>query len=151
MRIAIGSDEAGFELKAKLLKYIGELKHEVEDLGCFDESPVVYADVAVRVATEVKDGRADRGILVCGTGIGMAIAANKVPGIRAAQCHDTYSAERAAKSNDAQVMTLGARVIGAELAKSVVRAYLGSSFADGPSTPKIRRIMEYEASLHAKA
>jgi ribose 5-phosphate isomerase B len=150
MRIAIGSDEAGFELKTKLLKYIAELNHEVQDLGCFDEIPVVYADVAVRVATEVKEGRADRGILICGTGIGMAIAANKVPGIRAAQCHDTYSAERAAKSNDARIVTLGARVIGPELAKSIVRAYLDSFFVDGPSTPKIRRIMEYETSLHAK-
>jgi ribose 5-phosphate isomerase B len=150
MRIAIGCDEAGFELKTKLGKYIRDLGHEVEDIGCFDESPVVYADIAVGVASAVMERRADRGILICGTGIGMAIAANKVPGIRAAQCHDTYSAERAAKSNNAQVITLGARVIGVELAKAIVRAYLASFFVDGPSTPKVERIMEYETSLRAK-
>jgi ribose 5-phosphate isomerase B len=102
------------------------------------------------VTEDVVEGRADRGILICGTGIGMAIAANKVPGIRAAQCHDTYSAERAAKSNNAKVITMGARVIGLELAKSIVNVYLQSFFKDGPSTPKIERIMEYEQTLHAK-
>lgn len=150
MRIAIGSDEAGFELKNKLAGYIVELNHEVKDCGCFSEAPVIYADIAVSVATEVVEGRADRGILICGTGIGMAIAANKVPGIRAAQCHDTYSAERAAKSNNAKVITMGARVIGPELAKSIVKVYLESFFKDGPSTPKINRIMEYEHTLGAK-
>ncbi len=150
MKIAIGSDEAGFELKNKLAAYIAALKHEVKDCGCYSEKPVIYADIAVSVAEDVVEGRADRGILICGTGIGMAIAANKVPGIRAAQCHDTYSAERAAKSNNAKVITMGARVIGLELAKSIVKVYLESFFKDGPSTPKIERIMEYEQTLHAK-
>ncbi len=150
MKIAIGSDEAGFELKNKLAAYIADLKHEVKDCGCYSEKPVIYADIAVSVAEDVVEGRADRGILICGTGIGMAIAANKVPGIRAAQCHDTYSAERAAKSNNAKVITMGARVIGLELAKSIVKVYLESFFKDGPSTPKIERIMEYEQTLHAK-
>jgi ribose 5-phosphate isomerase B len=150
MKIAIGSDEAGFEFKNKLAAYIEGLRHEVEDCGCYSEAPVIYADIAVKVAEEVVEGRADRGILICGTGIGMAIAANKVPGIRAAQCHDTYSAERAAKSNNAGIITMGARVIGLELAKSIVKTYLESFYKDGPSTPKIERIMEYEHTLHAK-
>ncbi len=150
MIIAIGSDEAGFELKNKLAAYIADLGHEVKDRGCYSEAPVIYADIAVSVAEDVVEGRADRGILICGTGIGMAIAANKVPGIRAAQCHDTYSAERAAKSNNAKVITMGARVIGLELAKSIVKVYLESFFKDGPSTPKIERIMEYEQTLHAR-
>lgn len=150
MRIAIGSDEAGYELKTKLADYILGLGFEIRDLGTYEAKPVLYADIAVSVARDVTEGRSERGVLICGTGIGMAIAANKVPGIRAAQCHDTYSAERAAKSNDAQIITLGARVVGLELAKAIVRTYLESYYKDGPSTPKIRRIMEYESNLHGK-
>ena len=103
----------------------------MEDFGTFDERPVLYPDVAFKVAEQVAAGHFPRAILMCGTGIGMAICANKVPGVRAAQAHDTYSAERARKSNDAQVLTMGARVVGEELAKGIVKAWLESEFEAG--------------------
>jgi ribose 5-phosphate isomerase B len=144
MKIAIGSDEAGYQLKELIKAYLLDLHHEVEDFGAFDERPVLYPDVAFKVAEQVAAGRFPRAILMCGTGIGMAICANKVPGVRAAQAHDTYSAERARKSNDAQVLTMGARVVGAELAKSIVKAWLESEFEPGRSGPKVERIKAYD-------
>lgn len=144
MKIAVGSDDAGYGLKELVKRYLQELGHEVEDFGAHDERPTLYPDVAFAVGGEVAAGRFSRAILVCGTGIGMAICANKVPGVRAAQAHDTYSAERARKSNDAQVLALGARVVGAELAKSIVKAWLESEFEPARSGPKLDRIREYE-------
>jgi ribose 5-phosphate isomerase B len=149
-RLAIGADDAGYPLKVVLCVLLDELGVAYADVGVDSsappagDDPVDYPDVAARVALGVRDGRYDRGILVCGTGIGMAIAANKVPGVRAAQAHDVYSAERARKSNDAQVLTLGARVIGPELAKSIVRAWLASEFAGGGSTRKVEKIDRLE-------
>lgn len=144
MRIAIGSDEAGFALKETIKEYLSEAGHEVTDYGCYDAKPVDYPDIAYPVAVDVAAGKHDRGILVCGTGIGMAITANKVPGVRAAVCHDPYSAQRARKSNNAQVMTLGARVIGSELAKTLVAIWLESEFAGGNSTRKVGKISQVE-------
>ncbi len=144
MKIAIGCDEAAFELKETLKRYLLELHHDVDDFGVHEASPVLYPDIAFAVAEQVAAGRFERAILLCGTGIGMAISANKVPGVRAAQAHDTYSAERARKSNDAQILALGARVIGPELAKSIVKAWLASEFEGGRSAPKVDRIKEYE-------
>ncbi len=144
MAIAIGCDEAGFEMKEDLKRLLQDAGHEVEDFGTFDTSPVLYPDIAFAAANAVAEGRCDRAVLICGTGIGMAITANKVHGIRAAQCHDTYSAERARKSNDAQVITMGARVIGPELARSVLRAWLNSEFEPGRSGPKVARMRELE-------
>jgi ribose 5-phosphate isomerase B len=145
MKIAIGSDEAGYQLKELVRKYLVDLNHEVEDFGTFDDRPVLYPDIAFAVAEQVAAGRFQRAILMCGTGIGMSICANKVPGVRAAQAHDTYSAERARKSNDAQVLALGARVVGPELAKSIVKAWLESEFEPARSGPKVERINAYEA------
>ena len=145
MKIAIGSDEAGYELKELVRKYLVDLNHEVEDFGTFDDRPVLYPDIAFAVAEQVAAGRFQRAILMCGTGIGMSICANKVPGVRAAQAHDTYSAERARKSNDAQVLAMGARVVGPELAKSIVKAWLESEFEPARSGPKVERITAYEA------
>lgn len=147
-RILLGADEAALELKDKikehlLSNYSGEL--EVTDFGVHSSDPVDYPDIAERVALAITSGEADRGILLCGTGIGVAISANKVPGIRAAQVHDNYSAERAAKSNDAHIITLGARVLGPELAKSIVDTWLHSEFTGGPSETKIRKIAGIEA------
>jgi ribose 5-phosphate isomerase B len=139
--VAIGSDEAGFRLKAILIDLLqGEEGLEVADFGCHSEDPVDYPDVAFDLARAVARGEHDRGILICGTGIGMSIAANKVPGVRAAQAHDAYSAERARKSNDAQILALGARVIGPELAKSIVRTWLRAEFAGGRSIQKVDKI-----------
>ncbi len=144
MKIAIGCDEAAFDLKEVLKAFIAAQGHEVTDFGTFDAKPVLYPDIAHAVATEVAAGRHDRAVLLCGTGIGMAITANKVKGIRAAQCHDAYSAQRARMSNDAQIITMGARVIGPELAKTVLSAFLASEFQGGRSAPKVERIIAYE-------
>ncbi len=146
MAIAIGCDEAGFELKETLKRMLQEGGHAVEDFGTYDTKPVLYPDIAFSAAQSIVEGRNDRAVLICGTGIGMAISANKVPGIRAAQAHDTYSAERARKSNDAQVITLGARVIGPELAKSILQAWLASEFEPERSGPKVERIKAFEAA-----
>jgi ribose 5-phosphate isomerase B len=126
MKIVVGGDSAGKPLADILVKHLTERGHEVIDLG--EEKGELYASLADRGAKVILDGRAARGILCCGTGIGVAISANKVPGIRAAQTHDTYSAERAAKSNDAHFITMGARVIGSELAKAIADKFLESEF-----------------------
>jgi ribose 5-phosphate isomerase B len=144
MRLAIGSDEAGFDLKEMLKEQLAGEGHEVEDYGTAAGESALYPDVAFAVAEGVAGGRHDRAVLVCGTGIGMCISANKVKGIRAAQAHDTYSAERAQKSNDAQVLCLGARVVGPELARSIVQTFMGSSFEAGRSAEKVRRIQAFE-------
>jgi ribose 5-phosphate isomerase B len=147
LKVAIGGDEAAFALKEALVAHVRALGHEVEDFGTFDAEPILYPDVAVEVATAIQEGRFDRGVLLCGTGIGVAISANKVPGIRAAQAHDTYSAGKARTSNDAQIVTLGGRVVGTELAKEIVSTFLSKSFAGGPSAEKVARICEHEARL----
>ena len=148
LKVAIGGDEAAYDLKEILIGYIRELGYEVEDFGTFNAQPVLYPDIAFEVATAIKEGRFDRAVLVCGTGIGVAISANKVSGIRAAQAHDTYSAAKARTSNNAQIVTLGARVIGPELAKSIVATFLGSNFSGGNSELKIAKIDEYESRLN---
>lgn len=138
MKIALGADSAGKPLLDVIAAHLKtQAGHSVEDLS----QPGFYADVADRVASEVLAGTYDRAILFCGTGIGVCISANKVPGIRAALTHDTYSAERAAKSNNAQVITLGARVVGPELAKAIVDTYLASAFdPKGPSAANVEAI-----------
>jgi ribose 5-phosphate isomerase B len=145
MKLAIGCDEAAYDLKQTLKAWLEASGHQVTDYGTHDAQPVLYPDVAIAVAEDVAKGAHERALLLCGTGIGMAISANKVKGIRAAQCHDTYSAERASRSNDAQIITLGARVVGPELAKSIVAAWLQSTFDGGRSQPKVDRIRAYEA------
>lgn len=148
MRIAIGSDDAGETLLGIISAYIRKAHPDVEivDLSApVSDRVEYYPDVAERVAVAVAQEGFDRGILICGTGIGMAITACKVPGIRAALCHDTYSAERARKSNNAQVLTMGSRVIGPELAKTIVETWLQSEYEEGtPSAPKVQRMIEID-------
>jgi ribose 5-phosphate isomerase B len=144
MKLAIGCDEAACDLKNALKAHLLAQGHEVTDFGTHDNAPVLYPDVAFEVAQRVAAGEFPRALLLCGTGIGMAICANKVPGIRAAQCHDTYSAERASRSNDAQIITLGARVVGPELAKAIVDTWLRASFDGGRSQPKVDLINAFE-------
>lgn len=147
MKIAIGCDEAAYNLKVELIEHLkakGDM--EIEDCGSFEDEGVLYPDIGVKVAEEVKQGNADRGILLCGTGIGMAISANKVPGIRAAVCHDPYSAERSRKSNNAQIICMGERVVGTELAKYLLDIWLECDFAGGGSAAKVDRISEHEQS-----
>ena len=141
MRIVIGSDHFGYGLKEDLKQYLIELGHEPVDVGAVNaELPVDYPDVAVAAAQRIASGEFDRGILVCGTGAGMAIVANKVAGVRAACCHDPYSAERARKSNNAQVITMGAQVIGASLGRQLLDHWLASEFAGGRSQAKVEKI-----------
>lgn len=128
MRLALGSDHAGFELKKQLAAYLVELEHGVVDMGTHSTKPVDYPDVAESVAVALIDRRADRGILICGSGVGASVAANKIPGIRAGLCHDTYSAHQGVEHDDMNVLVLGARVIGPELARELVRAFLGAKF-----------------------
>ena len=144
MKIVIGCDEAGCGLKHIIIDLLQKEGIEVTDEGCRDDEVVLYPNIAERVANIVADGEADRGILICGTGIGMAMAANKVKGIRAAVCHDPFSTERSRKSNDAQIMCMGARVIGPELAKMLVKLWLTCDFAGGGSAPKVEAIKQME-------
>ena len=144
MRLAIGCDEAAYELKVQIMKHLDEKGVDYKDFGVDKGAVVLYPDIAYSVADVVASGEYERGILVCGTGIGMAICANKVPGVRAAVCHDPFSTERSRKSNDAQIMCMGERVIGVELAKYLVDIWLECDFAGGGSTPKVERINELE-------
>lgn len=146
MRIAIGADDAGFPLKEMIRKHLVERGYEPYDYGVHSGELADYPDIGFPLANGISEGQFDRGILICGTGIGMSITANKVPGIRAALCHDVYSAERARKSNNAQILTMGARVIGPELAKTIVDAWLISEFEDGLSTRKVQKIQTEELS-----
>lgn len=144
MKITIGCDEAGLQMKNRVVDYLRKNKYEVKDFGIYDETPILYPDMAFAVSESVIRGEFERGILICGTGIGMAIAANKVNGIRAAVCHDMYSAERARRSNNAQIMTMGARVIGEELALKMVQVWLDCEFDGGNSAKKVDQIEKYE-------
>nr|WP_310616101.1 ribose 5-phosphate isomerase B [Pantoea cypripedii] len=149
--IAIGADDAAIDLKNLIKRYLEEKQYDVQDYSndVQNDRPM-YPDVAFALATAIQQGEHDRGILLCGTGIGVAIVANKVAGVRAAQCHDTFSAERARKSNNAQIMTMGSRVIGPELAKNIVNAWLASEFEGGGSTAKVEKIGYYEQVCQAK-
>jgi ribose 5-phosphate isomerase B len=141
-KVAIGCDPNAKDLKEAIKKLLSELGHECEDFGSED---TVYANVAIKVAEAVAAGKYDRGILVCGTGIGMSIAANKVPGAYAALVSDAYSAERARKSNNANIMTLGAFTTGLEHAKVLVRIWMESEYTPGgKSEPKVQRIVAYD-------
>ena len=128
MPIALAADHAGFQLKQELLARLTQQGHAVIDLGTHSEAPVDYPDSAVAVGTALRQGQADRGIIVCGSGAGVSIAANKIPGIRAAVCHDTYTAHQAVEHDDMNVLCLGARVIGAALAFDLVHTFLGARF-----------------------
>lgn len=145
MKIAIASDHIGFELKNLIYEFLKSRGYDCDDLGVYTQDPVDYPDIALKLAVDVADGAHERGILICGTGIGMAIVANKVPSIRAALIYDVYSAERAMKSNNAQIVTLGALTIGAETAKMLVEVWLKAEFAGGRSAPKVEKINRIDA------
>jgi ribose 5-phosphate isomerase B len=140
LKIAIGADHAGYELKEEVRRGLEEAGHEVRDLGTHSETSVDYPDFAVAVARAVASGEADRGILICGTGIGMAITANRVRGVRAASCSDCYSARMARAHNDANVLTFGARVVGPGLAGELVRAFLETGFEGGRHERRVEKI-----------
>jgi ribose 5-phosphate isomerase B len=128
MRIAIGSDHAGFGLKEFLAAYLRELRYQVLDVGTYSTEPVDYPDFAEAVGKALQERLADRGVLICGSGVGASVAANKLPGIRAGLCHDTYSAHQGVEHDDMNILVMGARVIGFELARELTRAFLEAKF-----------------------
>ncbi len=130
MRVAIGCDHAGFPLKEIVAAVVTMAGHEPLDLGAYNSDRVDYPDYAVKVGQAMLEGRADRGILLCGSGVGVCIAANKIKGIYAGVCHDTYSAHQSVEHDDMNVLCLGARIIGPELAAEIVRAFLGATFSN---------------------
>jgi ribose 5-phosphate isomerase B len=129
MRLVIGSDHAGWTLKGAVVEHIKALGHEVIDVGSYDEKPVDFPDVARKVAGKIKDGEVERGIMVCGTGVGASIAANKMKGIRAAVCHDVHSAHQSVEHDDVNVMCIGAQIVGPWLAKDLITAFLDAQFS----------------------
>lgn len=147
MIVAIGSDHLGFDLKNKLIEELTKRGHTFQDFGTFDREPIDYPDIAHEVAASVAEGKFQRGILVCGTGIGMAITANKTKGVYAAVCHDLYSTERSILSNNANIMCLGALVIGPANAIALADKWLGLEFKEGPSSKKLAKIKTFEAGL----
>ncbi len=130
MRIVIGSDHAGFELKGTIVSYIQDLGHQIIDVGTNNAEPVDYPEYAEAVGKAILEERADRGIMICGSGVGASIAVNKLPGIRAGLCHDTYSAHQGVEHDNINVLIMGARVIGIETARELVRAYIGAEFTE---------------------
>jgi ribose 5-phosphate isomerase B len=144
MKVAFDCDDAGLPLKQAIVEHLKELGIDVTDLNLLAQRKTDYPDIGHNLAKRIAAKEFDRGILVCGTGLGMAMVANKVPGVFAGTCHDVYSAERLCKSNAAQVLTLGARVIGPELAKTVVSAWVHSRFEGGRSLPKVERMKQLE-------
>jgi ribose 5-phosphate isomerase B len=138
MKIVIGSDHAGFALKSPIGDAIRGLGHELLDVGAFNENPCDYPDIAELVARAVADGKSERGVLIDGSGVGMVIAANKIPGIRAAACHDTCSAHQGVEHDNMNVLVIGARIVGSNLAVDLVASYLGANFTN--ETRHVRRL-----------
>lgn len=142
--IAIGSDHAGYRLKAQVVKFLQEKGYEFKDLGTCEECSVDYPDYGLAVAEAVKAGECDKGIVICGTGIGISISANKVPGIRAALCTDSFMARMSREHNDANVLALGERVVGEGLALDIVEAWLSTEFLGGRHGTRVNKISDIE-------
>jgi len=150
LRIALGADHGGWELKEVIKPFLRGLGHEVQDFGTHDETSVDYPEFGEAVASAVAEGGADRGILVCGTGIGMCMVANKHPGIRAALCHDLYTARLSREHNDANILVLGGRVVGKGLALEMVRVWLETEFLGGRHSRRLQKMREWEERLREK-
>lgn len=142
MKIAIGADHGGYELKEAIVALLGELGHEVDDVGCNSKDSVDYPEFASSVCEKILSKNAEAGILVCGTGIGMSIAANRHRSIRAANCHDEYTARMSREHNNANILCLGARVIGAGVAESVVKVWLATGFAGGRHQVRVQQFSD---------
>ena len=150
MKIALGADHGGWELKEALKPLIQELGHEVQDLGTYEKAPVDYPDYGVAVATAVATGKVDRGILVCGTGIGMSMVANKIPGVRAALCHDLFTARLSREHNDANILVLGGRLLGKDLALEMTRVWLETAFLGGRHARRLEKMRQWEEMFREK-
>ena len=147
MKIVIGSDHAGFELKEDLRAYLREQNFEVVDLGVQSESPADYPDIGSAVAERVSKGEFERGLLVCGTGIGMSIVANRFAGVRAAVCHDLYTARISREHNDANILALGGRLLGKGLAREILKVWLETKFEGGRHQRRVDKIRAIEEQL----
>ena len=150
MKIAIGSDHRGYETKRRLVTLLQQLSHEVADVGTAGRDSVDYPDFAFQVATAVSEGRADRGILICGSGIGMCIAANKVHGVRAAPCHDSITAEMSRRHNDANIICLSADLLGDELIDRMLRIWLDTAFEGGRHARRVEKIVRFESEQNGQ-
>lgn len=150
-KIIIGSDHYGLPLKNQIRDYLVEKGYTVEDIGTESEDPVDYPDIAESLAIEVSKGNFERGILICGTGAGMAIVANKVPNVRAVAVYDPYTAERAKASNNADIITLGSQTIGVEVAKKLVDTWLEAEYKGGRSAPKVEKMEEIDRKYRTSA
>ena len=146
MKIAIASDHGGYDYKQELIPYIESLGHQVLDLGCHGPASVDYPDYGIPCAQAVARGEADRGVVICGTGIGISISANKVPGIRCALCTDPVMARLTREHNDANMLAMGGRIIGIELAKGIVQVFLSTEFSGGRHKTRLVTIALYEAN-----
>jgi ribose 5-phosphate isomerase B len=147
MKIAIASDHAGFEMKEKMKLFLKGLKHDVKDFGTEDTKPVDYPDFALKVASAVAKKKYERGILFCGTGLGMSIAANKVDGIRAVLCYDTETARLSREHNDANILTIGARVLSIENVKEIIKVWLKTDFLGERHLRRIEKIRDIEKNF----
>jgi ribose 5-phosphate isomerase B len=143
MKIVIGSDHAGFQLKVAMGDLLRSMNQEVLDVGAFNENPSDYPDFAEAVGRAILERKAERGVLICGSGVGASVAANKLTGIRAAVCHDSYSAHQGVEHDDMNVLVLGARIIGVKLAEDLVKAYLGAKFTN--EDRHVRRLAKIKA------
>jgi ribose 5-phosphate isomerase B len=151
MKIAVAADHGGYPLKTVIVPFLRELGHEVLDLGTNSTEPTDYPDHARQVADTVREGKVERGVLVCGSGVGACVAANKFPGIRAAVCHDTFSAHQGVEHDDMNVLCLGARVIGPELAKDLIRAFLAAKFSGAERhVRRLEKVKEIEKKFMKK-
>jgi ribose 5-phosphate isomerase B len=147
MRIAVGTDHRGYYIRSKLVDLLERLGHEVDDVGTFSEEAVDYPDVAAQVAQKVSHGEVDRGVLVCGTGLGMAIAANKFHGVRAAPCHDDLTAEMSRRHNDSNVLCLSSDLLGERLIDRMVELWLSTPFEGGRHARRVGKIDEIEREV----
>jgi len=149
MKLVIGSDHAGFPLKGPVMELLRSWGHSLRDCGCFSTDPVDFPDIAKLVCAEIKSGRADRGILVCGTGIGAVMAGNKIRGIRAALCHDTYSAHQSVEHDNANLLCIGGWIIGIRLAQEILGSFLGAKFSTSEEfRRRVRKLEQMEADLN---
>lgn len=148
MKVAVGSDHGGFHLKKEIIAALKQARHTVLDVGAFDEKPSDYPDAAMAVAEQIIKKKLERGILICGSGVGACIAANKFPGIRASVCHDTFSARQGVEDDDMNVLCLGARVIGTRLAREIAETFLKASFSNAPRHKKrLKKLLLIEKSF----
>lgn len=149
MRVAVGSDHRGFSVRPKVVKLLQRLGHEVEDVGTFCDTSVDYPDVAMVVAQAVSNGSFDRGILICGSGLGMCIAANKFPGVRATPCHDDVTAEASRRNNDTNILCLSADLVGERSLDRLVELWLSTPFEGGRHTQRLQKIEEMERRMRS--